>query len=95
MGSGSVVYRVESPYVSSFSEKQVPHIHFIPLSANFSDLENVTRLITSTEIVDVNKLENIAENAREYCTQYSYLNEIQRVSSEIFLIWNKQNIFSS
>jgi len=95
MGSGSVVYRVESPYVSSFSEKQVPHIHFIPLSANFSDLENVTRLITSTEIVDVKKLENIAENAREYCTQYSYLNEIQRVSLEIFLIWNKANIFSS
>jgi len=87
MVSGSVIFRVESPYVSSFTEHQIPHVHYVPITANFSNLKSSTKIITSRVPADIQKLNNIAKNAYEYGAKYTYSYEVQKVASEIFSIW--------
>jgi len=89
MISGSVVFRVESLYISSFTEHQIPYEHFIPIAANFSDLKKNTKIITSGVLADIQKLNTIAKNAFEYGAKYTYTYEVQKVASEIFSIWNE------
>jgi len=87
MVSGSVIFRVESPYVSSFTEHQIHHVHYVPITANFSNLKSSTKIITSRVPADIQKLNNIAKNAYEYGAKYTYSYEVQKVASEIFSIW--------
>ena len=89
MVSGSVIFRVESPYISSFTEHQIPHEHFIPIAANFSNLKSSTKIITSTVPADTQKLKDIAKNAYEYGSKYTYSYEVQKVAQEIFSIWGE------
>ena len=89
MVSGSVIFRVESPYISSFTEHQIPHEHYIPIAANFSNLRSSTKIITSTVPTDIQRLNNVAKNAFDYGAKYTYSYEVNKVASEIFSIWNE------
>ena len=89
MVSGSVIFRVESPYISSFTEHQIPHEHYTPIAANFSNLRSSTKIITSTVPTDIQRLNNVAKNAFDYGAKYTYSYEVNKVASEIFSIWSE------
>ena len=81
--SGSVIFKVESPYTNAYISKMRPWIHFIPVSLNFSELANITRIVMSDASGDVQLLQNITSNARALAEQFTYHSEVARVANEL------------
>lgn len=88
LSSGSVVFKVDSPYTNAYISKMRPWVHYIPISLDFNELANVTKIILSDDPTDVQLLKDIATNARVLVEPFTYLSEVDRVAREL-------NTFSS
>ena len=92
LGSGSVVFRVESPYVNAYILKMKPFVHYIPIKKDLSDLGLMTSAVkndtflhcsnTSSECKEI-RMTDIRENAWALTLDFSYLKEVKRVAREI------------
>lgn len=85
--SGSVVFKVESEYTSFVLHKMVAWKHYIPLTANFSDFEEKTKLVTLTDDISMRKLEGIRNNAKKLAQEITYEKEVLRVANELSIAW--------
>jgi hypothetical protein len=92
MQSGSIIFRVESPYIAHFTEKQISNVHYIPVSANLVDLVSATKIITSNLQTDVQKLENISRAAFEYSRSYTYYSQVEELVEKLVLIWSNSSL---
>ena len=79
--SGSVVFKIDSDFVSPYSKDLVPWQHYIPVFKNLSNIANVTKMIIESE--NDSLLENISLNAFSLVNQYTYDSEVRRVASEL------------
>lgn len=85
--SGSVVFQVLSPYVGFFTEKLIQNEHFIPISADLSDLANVTSIVKSNDTLDLEKMKKIINNGISYSKQFTYDKIVGRVADELDRTW--------
>ena len=90
LASGSVVYKVDGLYTNAYINQMQPWVHYIPITSNFSNLEQYTQLLISKkhEIF----LQNITNNARKLVLQFTYEKEINRVTKELIYLWDKYPI---
>ena len=92
LGSGSVVFRVDSPYVNAYILKMKPYVHYIPIKKDLSDLGLVTSAVkydsflhcsnSSSECKEI-RMSDIRENALALTLDFSYAKEVKRVAKEI------------
>ena len=92
LGSGSVIFRVESPYVNAYILKMRPFVHYIPINKDLSDLGVMTSIVknetflhcsnSSSECKKIN-VADIRENALALTLDFSYAKEVKRVAKEI------------
>jgi hypothetical protein len=88
MESGSVVFRVDGPYVNQYILPQKPWVHYIPIAHDLSDLRSKTELITVKNRDMLNKLERIARNSKELAMKYTIPQEVKRVARALNSIWS-------
>lgn len=81
--SGSVIFKVDSPFTNAYISKMKPWVHFIPLSRDFSELADVTKIVTSDEPEDILLMQNITWNARALAEPFTYFSEVERVANEL------------
>merc|ERR1711935_731658 len=81
LASGSVVFKVASEYLAAYTEFLKPFVHYIPIAANLSDLEEVTRYVG--ELRWEAQLSQIAANARVHFANHSYPRQVKRVAREL------------
>ena len=81
--SGSVIFRVESSFTNAYIDKMRPWVHYIPVSRNFSELANNTRIVLSDDPADVRLLQDITSNARSLGKPFTYASEVNRVAREL------------
>lgn len=91
LASESVVFRVESEYVNSYSLAMKPWVHYIPIMRNLSDLLDKTGLITSTSVVDTARLFSIQRRAKILTLKFTYDRVLERFASSLELCWTRWN----
>lgn len=92
LGSGSIVFRVESPYVNAYIQKMKPFVHYIPIKKDLSDLGLMTSAVRNETFLHcpnspsdchVIRMADIRENALALTLEFSYAKEVKRVVREI------------
>ena len=92
LGSGSVVFRVESSYVNAYILKMKPFVHYIPIKKDLSDLGLMTSLVkndtfkhcsNSSSECKVIRMSDIRANALALTLDFSWRKEVKRVAREI------------
>ena len=62
--------------------------HYVPLRADLSDFENITKLITEAPDAEVTRrLERIAVNAQALVKSFSVAHTLKRVSEQLNRVW--------
>lgn len=79
--SGSVIFKIGSKFTNPYINEMVPWVHYIPLKEDFSDLIEVTKIVTDATKVDL--LQRIADNAKLLANKFSYESEVTRVASTL------------
>lgn len=87
LASKSVLFSVESEHTNSYIELMIPWQHYVPLKADFSDLAEHTKLVTSKNFSEVLMLKNIVENANKLAQSFTYESEVDRVARELSTVW--------
>ena len=83
LASGSVVFRVESPWTNSYIDRLKPWVHFIPIFENLTNLEEVTRIVTTDDSSELQLLSDIAMNAITFVKPITYSSEVERVANNL------------
>ena len=83
LASGSTVFRVEGPWVNSYIRSLRPWVHYIPIFNNLTNLEEVTRIVTSDDESDIQLLREIATNAMDLVRPITYASEVERVARDL------------
>jgi hypothetical protein len=81
--SGSVIFKVDSPYVNAYVKEMIPWVHYIPVSWDLSNLMEITNLVVNPNERTMNLLQKISDNAKILAEKFSYQNEIKRLATEI------------
>ena len=87
LGSGSVVFKIESEYTNAYIENLLPHVHYIPIASNLSDVEKATKLILNHNFRDVYR--KIVKEASLVVSKFNYENEVKRVATELLTSWRE------
>jgi hypothetical protein len=61
----SVVIKVESSYVGYWEKELKPWIHYIPVEADFSDLEKTVRYVMDPE--NAKQIQQVIKNSQAFC----------------------------
>jgi hypothetical protein len=91
LASGSVVFKVSSPWVNAYNRRQMDWVHHVPIAADLADLELVTSLTASTEPAVLDRLATIAAAARTLAADFTYEAEVARVGRELDAVWGATN----
>ena len=83
LASGSTVFKVEGPWTNAYIGRMRPWVHYIPIFENLTNLEEVTRIITSDDVSDIRMLSDIAVNAMNLVMPMTYVSEVERVAREL------------
>lgn len=81
--SGSVIFKVDSPYVNAYVKEMIPWVHYVPVSWDLSDLLELTNLVVNPNEKTMKLLQKISDNAKVLAAKFSYQNEIIRLATEI------------
>jgi hypothetical protein len=70
--SGSVLFRVNSTNYGWMEDLLRPHVHFLPLKEDLSDIQEAVRLASSLDPAELVMMERIAQNAKQLSVRLSY-----------------------
>lgn len=88
LASRSVVFRVESDLTNYYMSLMKPWVHYIPVYGNLSNLEAVTKIVTSEDKGDLSFLQSIVENAQKLTDDITMESETRRVACELVRVWS-------
>jgi len=83
LASGSVIFKVASPWVNAYNRRQQAWVHHVPITADLADFELATSLAASAEPDVLDRLAIIAANARALAAEFTYEAELARVGREL------------
>ena len=87
LASGSVVFKVSSPWFNAYNRRQKDWVHHVPVAADWVDFELATSLAASAEPRVLDRLAAIAVNARALAAEFTYEAEVDRVGRELDAVW--------
>ena len=87
LASGSVVFKVSSPWVNAYNLCQQAWVHHVPIAADLANFELATSLAASAEPGVLDRLATIAANARALAAEFTYEAEVARVGRELDAVW--------
>jgi Glycosyl transferase family 90 len=79
--SGSVLFKVESYITNAYISRMVPYVHYIPISANLSNLASHAQLVRGELVLPT--LEVIVQNSNQLMAEFTYEKEVTRVRKEL------------
>lgn len=85
MGSGSVIFKIDSNFTNYIIQKEIPHVHYIPIHRNLSNLAEVTEKVTRDE--NLPELSRIASAAERLTREMTLESEVSRVAHELIYAW--------
>ena len=83
LASGSVVFKVDSPHTNAYIERMQPWVHYLPIYANLSNLQEMTALVTKPACDAL--LQNITKNEVLLTQEFTLSKEITRVALELVI----------
>lgn len=90
MASGTVVFKIDSPWTCSLIEKMVPWEHYIPIKQDLSDMGNITQIVTMDAFTPL--LQRIADNAYRLTQEFTFAKETDRVAQGLQAVWSQTNV---
>lgn len=72
LGSGSVVFKVDSTITNNYLQHIKPWIHYVPIYSNYSNIGEVSEMVTSSNESTIHQLQKIADNARAFVHKWNY-----------------------
>ncbi len=87
--TNSVVFKVESNYVSHYSHALIDGVHFIQISETLGDLEEKTAIIANNDSHTLSYLTNITRNARQTINQFTLQSAVEKTGRAL------KNFFSA
>lgn len=94
LGSGSTVFRIESPYCNMYTRLLQPYVHYIPIKQDLSDFINATRIIQSKHEPDIVMLEEIAYRSQELVRSLSFNVQVSYFVKGLCEIWGTCHQYS-
>ncbi len=92
LGSGSVVFAVESSFCSFYTHFFKAFVHYIPISADLGDLVNKTRIVATENATEIELLQSMAKKSSLVVAGLSYhryvLQFAKRLSNMVHVNFN-------
>ena len=81
LGSGSVVFKVDTPYCNEHLQRMKPWVHYVPIALNMTDLEERTKLVMDDR--QNAAMAQISASARALAEEFGYELEVERVARQV------------
>lgn len=77
--SNSVIFMVESGFVTYYSEKLRAGFHYVEISSDLSDLVEKTKLVTSVDEEDLHYMRSLMHNSAQFARKLTYAKAVRDV----------------